>query len=320
MTSQSSIPTEDDIEKLFEDYVKNVPSIKNKVISAPPFPEENLMFNIFGQEKYLLISKYDLTVLPIKILRRLPIYLIKQFVVQVELDSLWYWALTHDIVTSSAGHRSFQSWSLKPAFETLMATHLANLGSAPTTPSIMKLNRVISEVVSQPVKDLVIRKQYILMYICYPVLEGLTKFAMRPLVDFNGRILTSFSDGRKTHSIGDRQISNLAVLLRSLENNALSLLSKPQLSEDLRDIRLQIEKTIPKKRATEDGWNSIYSLRNVSLHGAISWQLRSGLITNLICLIIWHLMDDQEINDELKNIVKRPSHFQLPFQYYPPLS
>lgn len=314
--SGASQISETDIEKAIDEYLKNVPALKQKFISAPSFQEENLIFNIFGQQQYLLISKFDLSNLSIRMFRRLPVYLVKQFVVQVELDSLWYWALTHDIVESSAGHKVFQGWQQMPAFETLLATHFAKLISAPVTPAIGKLNRIIDVVAPQPVKDLVLNKHIVLMYVCYPILEGLVKFAVTPLVNSNGVVITSFSDRRKKFNPRN-QISSLAILLRSLEVNASSLLSKPELSIDLKDFRLQTEKMIPKKKS-DDGWDSIYALRNVSLHGVTGWQLRSGLITNLICLIIWHLMDDQEIISELQNIAARPTHFLLPSQYYPP--
>ena len=319
VTSGSQI-SEKDIQSAINDYLKNVPPLFKKFISAPPlaFQEENLMFNMFGQQQYLLINKFDLLKLPARILKRLPIYLLKQFVVQVEFDSLWYWALTHDIVKFSSGRMTFQNWALKPAFDVLMAAHFAKLGSAPVTPAIERLNRVIHEVVLQPVKDLVWNKRIVLMYICYPVLEGLVKFAMSSLIDPNGTVIINFSDGKKLYKRGER-ISSLAVLLRSLEKNAATLLSKSDLGIDLKDFRLQTEKLIPSKRKSEDGWDSIYKLRNVSLHGVLGWQLRSGLITNLICLITWHLIDVQTINQELQRIATRPKHFPtFPDQYYPP--
>jgi hypothetical protein len=90
--SVSSQITENDIEKAIDDYLKNVPALLQKFISAQPmsFKEENLMFNIFGQQQYLLINKFNLPNLPVRILKRLPVNLIKQFAVQVEFDSLWY--------------------------------------------------------------------------------------------------------------------------------------------------------------------------------------------------------------------------------------
>jgi len=316
-TSGPSHVSERDIQKIIDEYLKNVPPLLKRFISAPPFQEENLMFNIFGQQKYLLISKFELSKLPVRILIRLPVYLIRQFVIQVELDSLWYWALTHDIVETSSGYRVFEKWPLMPAFNTLMAAHFARLGSIPTTPTIDRLNRIINDAVSEPVKDLVSNKHMVLMYVCYPVLEGLVKFAMSSLIDPNGRVITGFSDGKESYKTGDK-ISSLAILLRSLEVNASKLLSKPDLGVDLKDFRLQMEKIIPPKRTTHDGWDTVYGLRNVSLHGVIGWQLRSGLITNLICLIIWHLMDDKVVSQELQRIATRPKHFFWPRQYYPP--
>ena len=47
--------------------------------------------------------------------------------VQVELDSLWYWALTHDIVESGARDKVFLNWSLRTSFITMMAAHFAQI-------------------------------------------------------------------------------------------------------------------------------------------------------------------------------------------------
>lgn len=316
--------SESDIQKAIDDYLQNVPTLFKKLFSGLPAPfEENYMFNVFGQEQYLLIAKFDFTTLPVKILKGLPVHLLKQFVVQVELDSLWYWALTHDIMISPAGHTFFDKWSLKEAFATLIAAHFAKLGEAPRNERVERLNRVIDEVVSESVKELVRNKDTITMYLCYPVLEGLVKFAMSPLVDPDGTARATLSDGRKSWRPGN-QIRSLAELLRLLELNAAVALSNPDLGTNLKGFREQTELVMPPSQIlppyirTGDGWDSIYQLRNVVLHGVKGWQLRSGLLTNLICLIIWHLMDDKRVSEELHNIATRPKHLNFPNWYYPP--
>jgi len=104
-----------------------------------------------------------------------------------------------------------------------------------------------------------------------------------------------------------KKINSLTVILRSLEENCAIRLSKPDFSINLRDFRLGVEKTpLLKLQKNRDGWNSVYDLRNVSLHWVKGWQLRSGLITNLIRLILWNVLDDQTLNKELESINKRP--------------
>jgi hypothetical protein len=83
-------------------------------------------------------------------------------------------------------------------FATLVAAHFAKLGDAPRNEAVWRLNRVIGEIVSEPVKDLVGNRDIIAMYLCYPVLEGLVKFAMSPLVDLDGRVKATFGDGRES--------------------------------------------------------------------------------------------------------------------------
>ena len=143
--------------------------------------------------------------------------------------------------------------------------------------------------------------------------------------------MVSLTDGRNVYAPNTRfdSISNLSVYLRALEISAQQLVSKPTLSHDLRDFRRELETdfavqigALPSVQArTNDAWDWIYSLRNVSLHGAIGWQLRSGLLTNLICLLIWHIIDQTERDQACTEIAQRVQSrmpMEFPHNYYPP--
>jgi len=318
MTTPDKQITEEDIQKAMEDYLRNVPTLLKRFINAPQPQDERYMFNLFGQEQYLLISKFRLERLPIRVLRRLPVHLVKQFTVQVELDSLWYWALTHDVILSSNDQSDFDKSPMRPLFEVLIAAHLAKLSDAPRNSAIGRLNRVISDAVSQPTKDLVSHTHLILSYLCYPALEGLTKQAMSPYIDSNGCVAKTFHDGRRQWNVGQK-VNRLETLLRALEKNAGNLL-KPDLSMDLRDFRLEVEKLISVRKQSGDGWDFIYRQRIVSAHGVASPELRSSLITNLICLVVWHLLDEKTLENGLKRMAEMPENFRRSwgFYYYPP--
>jgi hypothetical protein len=68
--------TEQDIEQITQDYLRNALPLRQKFIQGPTFEEENLSCNYFGQGAFLIISKCNLPELPINVLRRLPIYLV----------------------------------------------------------------------------------------------------------------------------------------------------------------------------------------------------------------------------------------------------
>ncbi len=315
--SNSPDLTEQEIQKVVDDYVKNVPQLLDKLVHAPPGSVHIGSWQV-GQQEYLLIRKFDFLKLPIKILRRLPVHLIREFVVEFELDSLWYWALTNDVFESSFGLRVFDKWPLKQAFQTLMAANFASLAVNPHNPALFRLNQAVDKAITEAVKNLVFNKQTVLMYICYPVLEGLVKFVMSRLIDPDGNVLEEFSDGKTSCKPGDR-VSNLAILLRSLEHNASSLLLKPDLGIDLKDFRNQIEQLVPREKQKHDGWDSIYRLRITSVHGVVGQQwLRIGLINNLICLIVWHFLGDAELSQALKEIETRPRMLGFLRGYYPP--
>ena len=295
-----------------------VPPLMSRFIRGPAPFSENYKFNVFGQQPYLLITKFNLERLPKRVLKRLSVHLVKQFAVQVELDSKWYWALTHDIGQSTAGRQILHRWDLGELFNTLIAAHLANLFYVPNNSVSKRFNEIILKVLSEPTKHFILNNHLILEYLCYPVLESLVKFALSSVVNSNGLVLvTSISDGRKTHR-RSRTISNLDFLLRHLEINATNILSNHDLSLDLRDFRIEVEKFIP-PTPSKDGWDQIYKLRNVVGHGVSRPEYRSGLITNLICLILWHLFDDDAIDQELLRIERRPRDFPFPMYYYPPI-
>ena len=323
MTTVKPQVTEEEIKQCIEEYLANVPQLKQKFINAPPFYEENLQRNLFGQEQFLLISKYKLHELPLNLLKRLPIHLVKQFVVQVEYDSYWYWALTNDIVKATNFQCSLKDWALLRSFETLMASHFASLTAFSfRSQPLERLNRATSDIVSAPVKVLVSNCNNVLMYICYPVLESLAKFALSPLLDCNGKPTANFSvrhnDRNRNFTPSDNPISNLATILRALEKYGQGILGKPDLTTNLKDFRLQIENMpslVP--LSGHDGWDSVYQLRNVVLHGAKGWQLRSGLITHLICLIMWNILDEQILTKALERVSQRPPFFLEQF-FYPP--
>ncbi len=310
--------TEQDIKRLVQDYlIKSLP-LKQKFIGVSQFQEENMSCNFFGQSDLLIVSHCKLHELSINILRRLPIYLVREFAIQVEYDSFWFWALTNDIVNRSLITPQLRDWELQDGFKALMAANFAKLNvHQQGVPSLERLNRATSEIVSQPVKDLVDSRDVFLMYICYPVLEGLAKFALSPLIDCDGNPLATFRAGHDIFHKGSRKINSLAKILRALEENGSAVLSKPDISNNLRDFRLEIDKIISASSPTDDGWDSIYDLRNASLHGVKGFQLRSGLLTNLICLILWNILDDQTLTKELQMINKIPMRF-LGNNYYPP--
>jgi hypothetical protein len=202
-----------------------------------------------------------------------------------------------------------------------MASHFAKLSyNHRGDSSLERLNRATNAIIAQPVKDLVYSKDVFLMYTCYPVLEGLTKFVLSSLVDIDGNPVSKFevkvNGQNRPYKTGDKKISNLGILLRALEEKGSSLLSKPNFSNNLKDFRLEIERTLPPTSQTKDGWDSIYDLRNASLHGVKGWQLRSGLLTNLICLVLWNVIDDAILTTELSRQTKMPHFFGE--NYYPP--
>jgi hypothetical protein len=307
--------SEEDIKQIIDEYLRQAPLIFQKFgIGGAAFPAESVSRNLMGQENLLVISKCRLIDLSVKVLRRLPIYLLREFAVQVEFDSVWFWALTHDVMRRLL---MIRRWELEKSFNVLMAANFANLSSMSVAGSRAghRLNTATSDIVSEPVRDLVGNARTVVMYLCYPVLEGLTKQILSSLVKQNGEPVASFSVGKIPYKVGGKKISSLAILLQCIEENGAILLSKPELSANLRDVRLEVEK-MPQFR-NKNGWESIYNLRNALLHGAEGEQLRSGLMTNLICLLLWNCFDEKDLQKEVEMLRQKPV-FYFEGYYYPP--
>ncbi len=231
--------TESDIEAAISQYLAEAKHLMPQFIALPKgfgFSEENLMYNMFGQQGYLLIAKVPIHELPVLLLRRLPVYLLRQFEIQVELDSLFYWALTHDVFHYLPVPAR---WELQSSFDCLMAAINSHLGQAPTTLEISKLNTILHEVVPIPVQDLVTARTTLAMYLSYPIVEGLTKRHLQDYVELDGTVKKSITSGGDSFSVGDRPISNLGRLLRMLETAAGPTLKNADLGRDLADMRTE---------------------------------------------------------------------------------
>ncbi len=323
--------TESDIEAIVADYLKNAKPLFGKLVTGPTgvnlFPEENLVFNSFGQQQFLIINRIPLHELPVRLLQRLPIYLTRQFEVQVEIDSKFYWALTHDVFRQV--NRS-HPWPLQESFDALIASMLAHLGQAPSSREIWILNRVIHEIIPPEVDDLVRANTIVAMYLSYPIVEGLAKYHLRDYIDIDGKIIRELLAGAESFKLAS-QVSNLGRLLRGLQAAAGPTLGKPDLGRDMADLALEIEAAARRGGAGGglgggpwDPWDWIYGLRNDLLHGAAKSPLRSGLLTNLACLLLWHSVAESDLSKALERIKQslpmrnRLFGGQMFGEYYPP--
>ncbi len=322
--------TEADLDTAVADYIKNAKPIFARAIQGPPgvslFPEENLQFNLFGQQPFLLINRIPFHELPVRLLQRLPVYLVRQFEIQVEVDSRFYWALTHDVFRYLEPKAR---WPLHDSFEVLMASVLAHLGQAPSTPEADTLNRVLREVVPPEVQDLARANTAVAMFLSYPIVEGLAKHHLRDYLDVDGRVKQALQAGPESFKTTDRPVSNLGRLLRGLQAAAGPTLHRPDLERDLADFRVEAEAVgrrggVSFGQNPGDAWDWIYGLRNDLLHGATRSPFRSGLLTNLACLLLWHSVSEPDLQNPLDMVRQRLSsgiRSLMPHafgDYYPP--
>jgi hypothetical protein len=121
----------------------------------------------------------------------------------------------------------------------------------------------------------------ILSYIVFPFLEAVLKKSLSNFVGMDGEIRKTFQkfrSGRKPYKIGDWPCSSLLDLLFLFECEITDNNLKCRISE----YKLIVEELYPGKSAFE----TIYKFRNQSLHGTEEATIISGIILNLIFLIV----------------------------------
>jgi hypothetical protein len=322
-------PTESDISALVDMYVQNAGPMFGKLIQGlVRGPEENLQYNNFGQFPYTIVASIELSSLSVPILRRLPIYLLREFQVQVELDSKWYWALTADVVRRT---RFGRAWTLYRDFEVLMSAHFAVEGVPSITETEwfvrQRISRAMWELLPKGAHNLLTGYTTVAMYISYPILEGVCKSLLAQYVDADGNVLRKIKLPGISRSPGFT-ISSLGELLKIIELGAGSMLGRPDLSLAMIDMRREVETLAKAGQPPLNGWDWVYGLRKELLHGTTPAPLHSSLLTLLICGLLWHAIDEVDADTVLKSIntglrhrkAQRSMGFRMmDMDWYPPV-
>jgi hypothetical protein len=318
MANPSPVPptkpatSESDISAIVDSYVQNAgPMFSGLVQGFVRGPEENLQYNNFGQVPYTIIANVELSSLSVPLLRRLPIYLLREFRVQVELDSKWYWALTADVIRKTTFGKG---WALHRDFEVLMSAHFAVEGVPSVTQNEwlvrQRIGRAMWELLPKGAQNLLTRNNTVAMYLSYPILEGLCKSILAQYVDLEGIVLRKINLPGISRDPGF-VISRLGELLKIIELGAGSMLGRPDLSLAMVEMRNGVEALAQPGKPPTNGWDRVYDLRNDLLHGTTPAPLHSSLLTLLICGLLWHTIDDTEADSALKTVNARLPHLRL---------
>ena len=255
--------------------------------------------------------------LPINLQRKLPIYLTKTLEIQVNPDHYEYWAWSAEIFMST--EVDFHILKVRDALQSLFHTVLAKLSHPPRSNSDILLNRILEILVSRHVHHMVINKMLLAAPLAFLCFEAYVRYLCSNYVDpVTGRAKKDF----KKLNIGKNRTLTLYPLLTLFNNVVL-----PELSSELKhnicllnDIVGTIWKNeIQKKgiRENERWIDILVNWRNNLIHGKSTWIPRAfGVVTNYICLILWHFIPDDKYTKYKERILER-----IKWQYgdfYPP--
>ncbi len=290
------------IKESYENYVKEWKN--SSYIKVPEFKNAYLERNITPiEQKYLLIHKLPklhvenpempkmLPEIPIKLLRKLPIYLNKTLEIQINDDHLEYWAWTAEVFNEYKNKVAFFNdidEEVKKAIFTLFHACLMELMHPPVTKETFLLNNIITMIVSRHVQNVVLKKYLVAAPLAFLVFESLIKNLCKhynTIANLRERIRLGF------------------LLKNKFEKETL-----PMLPEEFKANIIEFNDTI--EAIWGDGrkkwYNIISEWRNNLLHGSKTWLPKVyGVITNYICLILWHFIPEEEYEKNLKSIIDR---------------
>ena len=246
--------------------------------------------------------------LPPPILRRLAICLTRTLEIQVNQDHYEYWAWSAEVF------RAFEASShilktLKEHLHLLFHICLAKLGYVPLTHEAEVLNRVVDIVVDRHVKHVIDRK----FVIGIPIAASAFEVLLKTYINLYGS------------EEGKRELAKLEEKSRAVLGKTLGVFEEkvlPYTPQDLQNGIRELNKIVESIWNTYgEGWRRILTnWRNRFMHGAETWAPRAfAVYTNYICLILWHILPQEEYESKKKELLEtikwRIEDF---WSFYPP--
>lgn len=311
MVSVAAKPINDilkDIEDLVNKYIQCCE--KRKPLAIEPDDKEYIFIReglTPCDEKFLIHRHYNFHELPLEVLRKLAILLIKTHVVQnVNYDHIFFWAWTAQLVVEF--EKDIILFSDPEIRDEILL--------------LFRLNLLPTRLVSYfPELYIIVSRHFILSaHIAFSLLERILKLKCSNHVKLDGIVTRLFtvpiSRHLKSYKPGNR-VNRVGHLLYLFENNYAS----SQLKQDLRDYRDTCIQVYSCKGGGY-GYYFIDDWRNRLLHGEKFWSSMSAAIVNLISLLLLHEIPLSLYNKRKSELVvrfKTPSEIESnPFIFYPP--
>jgi len=297
------------IKKLIEDYIKCWERRKEKIVKSSK--KVYLSTNLTScEQKYLIIKHYPLHELPLGVLRKLPIILIRTHKAQnVNHDHKYLWAWVAQVVNEAGKELTlFNSPELLNQINVLFRMNLL-----PAT----RLTTAFPELVELIAKEFIISA-----CLAFPLLERLLKIKCAKHVKIDGTVIKPFEVP------GERRVIRYGSKKRYISKvgHLLYLFEHYYASEDLRRDLEKFRSTcvdVYGENGRGYGYYFIDRWRNILLHSEEFWPVMNAVLVNLVTLfILYEIPNDVYLGKRemiLRNLIFRSKVTTgSPFVFYPP--
>jgi hypothetical protein len=248
---------------------------RNVIHAVGPLERQSLVFTRFDDATGRWVPRYRIEEMDRQLVHELPALLLPQFRVQpntYDHKVLWSWTIELVVMPDTRGW--FQDQALQESLELLFRLMLA-----PRPPSD-----------STHIRTIISQKELIAFVLAFPFLEGLLKYRSSAFVYSDGRVKQPFQlnggprGGATYDPAGRGTINNLEHLLYLFEEQVATTSMKQLLTE--------YRSATEALTGNPDCYGMLYQWRNDTLHGAAPPGIGSGILLNLICLLILDIVPD----------------------------
>lgn len=193
----------------------------------------------------------------------------------IDLDHYLLWAWCAEVLIGQNGPLSTIDREIYTLAKT--TTRAALAGANPPTREAFERARQARSLLNHNADQFLESNLIALSYLCFPLLEAIARRACSTFLDINGIVLQSFPRlGGGSYQVSKR-CSNVGDVLRLLQSQVASNTLRPDLDGLLNYVASIAGST--------DGYETVFTWRNSSLHGEATYQTIGGTIYTMSLLI-----------------------------------
>lgn len=288
-------------------HIVVAPDLRDIHIEAmiTPLDEEYSIVATLSRE--LSCSVYHL---PLRIQRRLSIYLTKELEVQIGIDHYEYWAWSAEVFAHFERELGIPH-SVAGNFFTPFHGALMRLTYLTATRERALLNRIIQTIVDHHVQEFLMDKPFIVASVSFLVLEAILRElcikygtpreeaeSIRGLLPLAQKLLKLFRENPDIPAEFGQDLQEFM--------NVVDKVWGSKVKEELEAYPKLLNSFEEKEKQGLVGWRVLAHWRNKLYHGSKTWLPKVyGVVLNLICLLVWHQISEEQYGNALKAIVER---------------